>query len=190
MRNRTLCFWFSIIAFGAPLSWANENTPSGVNVGELAIIQSQTILLNAKAERAKAERSITGEDQNVAAQPTPALFPQVGFPPSTTSAARSTETQQDVPVVKAVLGSGKRLRATLLYSGGFEVDADVSSKELPGGFRVATLTVENVTLERGGKRYPLGFSNQPPINVTTNKEPTPSVPQFPPALPGLIPGQP
>ncbi len=74
MRNKALCFLCSILALGAPSSWADENTLSGVNVGELAQIQSQTILLNAKAEKAKAERSIKGEDQSATTQPSTVFF--------------------------------------------------------------------------------------------------------------------
>lgn len=189
MRNNRLRLWCSILAFGAPLCWASENTPSGVNVGELAIIQSQTILLNAKAEKAKAERSINGEDQSGMAQPSPMIFSQGNFTPPTSASARSADAQPELPVVKAIFGSAKRLRATLLYSGGFEVDADTSSRELPGGYRVATLTFDNVTLERSGKRYPLGFSNTPPVVQGNASSTTPSNTGAVPVLPGLFPSQ-
>lgn len=189
MQNNTLRFWCSILAFGVPLCWASENTPSGVNVGELAIIQSQTILLNAKAEKAKAERSINGEDQNATAQPSPMFFPQGNLTPPTSASVRSADSQPELPVVKAVFGSAKRLRATLLYSGGVEIDADASSRELPGGYRVAILNFDNVTLERSGKRYPLGFSNTPPVVPGNASNTTPSNTGAVPALPGLFPGQ-
>ena len=105
------------------------------------------------------------------------------------SVIRATDSQQELPVVKAIFGSAKRLRATLLYSSGFEVDADASARELPGGFRVANLTVDSVTLEREGKRYPLGFSNVPPGSASSGNNPISS--SIPPAsmLPGLIQGQ-
>ncbi len=73
MRNKALCFLCSILALGAPSSWADENTLLSVNVGELAQTQSQTILLNAKAEKAKAERSIKGEDRAMM-QPSTVFF--------------------------------------------------------------------------------------------------------------------
>lgn len=189
MRNKTLRLWCSIFAFGTPLCWAIENTPSGVNVGELAIIQSQTILLNAKAEKAKAERSVNGDDQTVTAQPSPMNFSQGYLTPPTSASARSADSQPELPVVKAVFGSSKRLRATLLYSGGVEIDADASSRELPGGYRVAILTLDNVTLERSGKRYPLGFSNTPPVVPGNANNPAVSSTTSPPVLPGLISGQ-
>ncbi len=101
----------------------------------------------------------------------------------------SADAQPELPVVKAVFGSAKRLRATLLYSGGVEIDADASSRELPGGYRVAILTFDNVTLERNGKRYPLGFSNTPPVVPGNASYPTPSNTGAVPVLPGLFPGQ-
>lgn len=189
MRNKALCFLCSILALGAPSSWADENTLSGVNVGELAQIQSQTILLNAKAEKAKAERSIKGEDQSATTQPSTVFFSQGNLTQPAAASAHSSDTQSDLPVVKAVFGSAKRLRATLLYSSGFEVDADASSRELPGGYRVAILSVENVTLERDGKRYPLGFSSTPPASLSNVNNSAPSITPSAPMPPGLIPGQ-
>jgi type IV pilus biogenesis protein PilP len=185
MRNKSLLFFCSAIAIAPSLGWAAEGNLSGVNVGELAIVQSQTILYKAQAERAAAERSINGE----AAQPAATFLPQGNFLPTASAQTRNAGTQQELPVVKAVFGSGKRLRATLLYSGGFEVDADASSRELPGGYRIATLTVDTVTLEREGKRYPLGFSNLPPANLNTLSTPTPESAQPSLLLPGLVPNQ-
>lgn len=116
-------------------------------------------------------------------------FSQGYLTPPTSASARSADSQPELPVVKAVFGSAKRLRATLLYSGGVEIDADTSSRELPGGYRVAILTFDNVTLERSGKRYPLGFSNTPPVVPGNANNPAVSNTASAPVLPGLIPGQ-
>ena len=183
MRNKTLLLLYSAITVAPTLGWAGEGNPSGVNVGELAIVQSQTILLKAKAERARAEQSVNGEVTQVLGQPSAPPYPPI------TPAAHSTDAQRDLPVVKAVFGSGNRLRATLLYSSGFEVDADQSSQELPGGYRVVTLTVDSVTLERKGQRYPLGFSNLPPTGSSNANSSLPGSTQPLSILPGLIPGQ-
>ena len=180
MRNKALWVLCSAITLLPSLSWAAEGNLAGLNVGELAIVQSQTILFKAKAERAKAEQSILGE----------VTLPSTANPFQPLSATlRGTNSQSDLPVVKAVFGSGKRLRATLLYSSGFEVDADLSSRELPGGYRVVTLTVDSVTLERQGQRYPLGFSNLAPPGSSNAISSLPGSPQPLPILPGLIPGQ-
>ncbi len=183
MQNKTLWLFYSAITFAPSLGWAVDSNLSGLNVGELAIVQSQTILFKAQAERAKAEQSINGE-----VNPVNAEYPLGNIQP-TTASVRNAETQQGLPVVKAVFGSGKRLHATLLYSSGFEVDADSSSRELPGGYHVVTLTVDNVTVERGGKRFPLGFSNRPPPPSSDTYNPTSHGPPSLPNLPGLIPSQ-
>ena len=189
MRNKTVRFLCSAIAIAPSLGWTAEGSLSGINVGELAIVQSQTILFKAQAERAAAERSINGEPAQLTAQSTPAFLPPGIFPPTASAPARNAGTPQELPVVKAIFGSRKRLRATLLYSGGFEVDADASSRELPGGYRMALLTVDNGTLERGGKRYSLGFSNTPPANLSNTNDSVPSSTPSAPMLPGLVPGQ-
>ncbi|WP_448124456.1 hypothetical protein [Pseudomonas veronii] len=88
-----------------------------------------------------------------------------------------------------MFGSARRLRATLLYSSGFEVDADASSRELPGGYRVANLTLDSVTLERDGKRFPLGFSNIPPGSASSSSNPVSSSIPSASTLPGFIQGQ-
>lgn len=188
MRSKIQQFFCLVIAAGSSIGWAAEKSVSGVDVGELAIVQSQTILLKAQAERAAAERSINGEDSHSTAQSQSSFVPQ-GLLPPPISVTRATDTQQELPVVKAIFGSAKRLRATLLYSSGFEVEADASARELPGGYRVANLTVDSVTLELDGKRYPLGFSSVPPGSAPSGNNPVSS--SFPSASmqPGLIPSQ-
>ncbi|MGZ0718190.1 type IV pilus biogenesis protein PilP [Pseudomonas sp. AP19] len=188
MRSKIHQFFCLVIAAGSSIGWAAENSVSGVNVGELAIVQSQTILLKAQAERAQAERSINGDDNHSTAQ-SPASFSPQGLLPSPITATRATDTQQQLPVVKAIFGSARRLRATLLYSSGFEVDADASTRELPGGYRVANLTVDSVTLERDGKRFPLGFSNVPPGSTSSTNNPVSSSIPSATTLPGFIQGQ-
>ena len=188
MRNKKLQLICAVIALGSSVSFAAESNLAGVNVGELAIVQSQTILLKAQAERAQAQRSINGEDNHSTAQ-SPASFVPQGLLPPPITATRATDTQQELPVVKAIFGSARRLRATLLYSSGFEVDADASSRELPGGYRVANLTLDSVTLERDGKRFPLGFSNIPPGSASSSSNPVSSSIPSATSLPGLIQGQ-
>lgn len=68
MRNKTVRFLCSAIAIAPSLGWTAEANLSGINVGELATVQSQTILFKAQAERAAAERSINGEDNHSTAQ--------------------------------------------------------------------------------------------------------------------------
>ncbi|CAI8926001.1 type IV pilus biogenesis protein PilP [Pseudomonas chlororaphis] len=187
MRNRSV--WFLCIAAIASNAFASSSELAGISVGELGKVQSETILLKAKAERAKAEQQVTQGDQTIAAQPTSSglggTLPQAQLmqymPPQT-----STSNQLALPVIKAVTGSARKLQATLLYSSGIEIDATTGS-DLPDGFRVVQITLDGVTLERKNKRFPLGFSNQAPPMVNHQ---SPAMPQPSAALPGLFPTRP
>lgn len=134
------------------------NHYSGVNVGQLSQVQSETLLYEAQAERARAKRSIEKQGDSYT-------------PPTTTNTSASgvapvsMQTPDTLPVVKSVLGSHGSLRAVLLYSGGLEVEATLGGGELPGGYTVSVLTLNRVELTRNGKRYPLGFSTQEPAGA-------------------------
>lgn len=161
MRNNSVSLL--IIAAFATNAFAAPSELSGISIGELGKVQSETILLKAKAERAKAEREMKGEPaqsaqpvSNGVSSPFPAPQPMQYLPTETKATANS-----DLPVIKAVTGSARKMQATLLYSSGIEVDALIG-RELPGGYRVAQITLDGVTLEQKGKRFPLGFSNQAP----------------------------
>ncbi|OLU25492.1 hypothetical protein BVH03_17720 [Pseudomonas sp. PA15(2017)] len=152
---------------------------SGINVGELGIVQSQTILFNAQAERAKAERAAGSG----AASSNPVSSYPAQIPASPPMSADQPPRQQDLPVIKAITGSSNKLRATLLYSSGIEVEVTAGSRDLPGDFRVAQITLEAVVLERSGKRFLLGFSERAPSSVSYLPASTP------PAIPGLAPAE-
>lgn len=167
MRNKLSMI---LLTLWMPIAGAQTDSElSAISVGELGRVQSETILFKAKAERAKAEReastSLSEPQQAASGLPAPG--------PIATSAAR----QLALPVVKQISGSGQKLRATLLYSGGSEIDAQPGG-ELPEGFRVLQVTLDGVVLVRDGKRYPLVFGNQVGTSQTQM------------GLPGLIPGQP
>lgn len=146
---------------------------SAISVGELGRVQSETILLKAKAERTKAEREASGS--LTVPQPATAQF-QAGLPTPAQGAA-SGPREPSLPVVKQISGSGQKLRATLLYSGGSEIDVQPGS-ELQEGFRVLQVTLDGVVLVREGKRFPLVFGSQ----VSSSQRQM--------GLPGLLPGQP
>lgn len=158
-----------LLSIWLPITVAQAAEPglSGIDVGELGRVQSETILFKAQTERNKAARTAAGESevQQVQAGPTPSI-------PATPGLRLLA-----LPVVKQISGSGQKLRATLLYSGGSEMDAQPGS-ELPEGFRVLQVTLDGVVLVREGKRFPLIFGNR----ASTSQ------PQM--GLPGLIPGQP
>lgn len=181
MRNNAV--GLLIVAAFATNAFATPSELSGISIGELGKVQSETILLKAKAERAKAEREMKGEPtpsvQPVStgmSNPFPAPQPMQYLPSESKAAAKS-----DLPVVMAVTGSARRMQATLLYSSGIEVDALIG-RELPGGYRVAQITLDGVTLERKGKRFPLGFSDQAPSVAIQ----PPALTQPANALPGMF----
>ncbi|GAC1038719.1 type IV pilus biogenesis protein PilP [Pseudomonas sp. No.117] len=197
-----------LLTLAGPVLAADTKSPDpdGITVGELSQVQSETILFKAQGERAKALREINGTSAQ-ATTPQPSYLPQPVVAPSSrvSGAAEQTGTVEQLPVVKLVYGGGKALRATLLYAGGFEIDASTASTDLPGGYRVASLTLDSVVLSRGGKRFPLGFSNRAPsypiatvatgqasvlpVTVTpmNSLPPTPVAAPTPIALPGATP---
>lgn len=180
MRNNPL--WLFVITTIASNAFASSPELAGISVGELGKVQSETILFKAKAERAKAEREILQGDSTTESQTASNGFASTLLP----SQPMATANQEGLPVIKAVTGSARKLQATLLYSSGIEIDASMG-RELPGGYRVALITLDGVTLERKGKRFPLGFSNRPPSPAS---QPEPAMPQPASAFPGLIPTQP
>lgn len=171
MRNN---FSLILLTLWMPIAGAQTATDlSAISVGELGKVQSETILLKAKAERAKAELEANG---TLPSPPQPVTqFPTVGLTPAMTATSPGPR-QSALPVVKEISGSGQKLRASLIYSDGSELDAKPGS-ELPNGFRVQQITLDGVVLTKEGKRYPLGFGNR-----------VVSQPQQ--SLPGLLPGQP
>ncbi|SFY09054.1 type IV pilus biogenesis protein PilP [Azotobacter vinelandii] len=190
MRNNfTPALAAMLMSFGLS-SHAAEPQLSGIQVGELGRLQSETILFKAQAERAKAERSINQDDS-----PRPqaasngngfaggAGLPQLQTPPAAAPVRSTAPASQDLPVVRAITGSSRRLQATLLYSSGIEIEASTNTRELPGGYRIAHISLDGVILERSGKQYPLGFSNRAPTYISTQEV----VPQsVAPAPQGLI----
>lgn len=190
MRNKQ--FWLAASAcFVLSNAWAEDASLSGISVGELGKVQSETILLKAKAERLKAERESNGEDTSSSPQQAPNGFPgsfmQQPAQPATPAPSRASS-EPDLPVVRAITGSSRRLQATLLFSSGYELDAIVGNV-LPGGYRVSQITLDSVFLERAGKRYPLGFSDRAPTPALQSLQQTSAAPPSLPALPGLVPAQ-
>lgn len=151
------------------LLWVSSlgQAESAISVGELSAVQSETYLYKAQGERAKAQRALEAEG-------------------GTASGTVTSSNSELPPVITQVSGPPQTLRATLLYSGGYEVDARVGGPELPGGFAVASISLDSVVLSRAGKRYPLGFASVSSISKGNGV----AVPPQPLSLPGMLPGQP
>ncbi len=190
-----------MLTLAAP-AWADtskSDDPDGITVGELSRVQSETILYKAQGERAKALRELNDGGTQAKVVPQPSYLPQPAAMPSSAvgGGVEHAGAGDQLPVVKLIYGSGKALRATLLYTGGFEIDASLASTDLPGGYRVASLSLDSVVLSRGGKRYPLGFSNRAPsypvASVATSQPPvlpvtvTPMNPVAPMPVPAPAP---
>ncbi|MBC8878053.1 MULTISPECIES: type IV pilus biogenesis protein PilP [Pseudomonas] len=138
----------------------SPNDLSRINIGELSQVQSETLLFTAQAARARAKEDIVngGETSTSTSTSAPVQVTQSAY---TTPAPASNSTPQ-LPVVKTVFRMNNALYATLLYGSGFEVDASVGNSELPGGFKVISVSLDSVVLGHDGRRYPLGFSTRAP----------------------------
>lgn len=186
MRNNPV--WLLLVVAIAPNANASEPALSGISVGELGKVQSETILYKAKAELAKAQRDVpegisTATTQTVTSGVGNTLPPPMSLQPMDTGNALD---QSGLPVIKAVTGSPRKLQATLLYSGGMEIDA-TTGRDLPHGFRVTQVTLDGVVLERKGMHFSLGFSNQVP---SVSAPQVPFRPQPASATPGMLPLRP
>jgi type IV pilus biogenesis protein PilP len=175
MRNEYLLLPVLLAIVGLPQVGLADESTAGISVGELSVVQSETVLLKAQGERAKALRDIEGEGRTNQTIP-------YSYQPTQPVAG----TEEPLPVVKLVSGSSKSLRATLLYSGGFEIEAQVGGPEVPGGFKVESISLDNVVLVRSGKRYTLGFSSNMPAYRASGRTPV----SGPPGLPSMQMGMP
>ncbi|MFA1030663.1 MULTISPECIES: type IV pilus biogenesis protein PilP [Pseudomonas syringae group] len=157
-----LTFLLSGVAAGN-MAVAADPSPtdlSRINIGELSQVQSETLLFTAQAARARAKEDIVNGGKTSTSTSTSAPV-QVTQSAYTTPAPISNSTPQ-LPVVKTVFRMNNALYATLLYGSGFEVDASVGNAELPGGFKVISVSLDSVVLGHDGRRYPLGFSTRAP----------------------------
>ncbi|MGN3708690.1 type IV pilus biogenesis protein PilP [Achromobacter xylosoxidans] len=66
-----------------------------------------------------------------------------------------------VPTVRSVQGVGAQLSAVLVYVGGAQATAR-AGEDVPGGYRVKSVSVDRVVLTRNGQDLRLGFSAEAP----------------------------
>lgn len=69
-----------------------------------------------------------------------------------------------VPAVRSVQGVGSQLYAVLVYAGGAHATAR-PGEDVPGGYRVKSISVDRVVLTRNGQDLRLGFSAEAPQAV-------------------------
>lgn len=132
-------------------------------VGDLSVINSETILLKAKVSRAAAQEELDAKSKVA-----------VG------------NDDVDAPVVKSVYGAGGKLFATFLYGSGVAMDAKQGDTIL-GGLKVMLVSVDKVELSKGSKRLQVGFSGTAPTvspqRVPGMQQPVVGQPFMPPVTP-------
>lgn len=171
-RNDSLLS-LSLCVLGS-LIWLSQPVHAVATVGELTDVQAETVLAEAKVRLAEAQAKLDGK---------------VSTSVPTGLSAVPPEDPEDValpaPVVRTIYGSGGRMTASFLFPGGYEADAG-AGQELPGGYRVESISMDKVLLSKDGKRFPVGFSNTAPIMPAQSQ---PMGGMVAPALPGAMPGQ-
>lgn len=155
------------------LSGLSQPAHAATTVGELTDVQAETILAEAKVRLAEAQAKLDGQ----VSTPMPAGLSAVQLPPR--------DVALPAPVVRTIYGSGGRMTASFLFPGGYEADAS-AGQELPGGYRVESISLDKVLLSKDGKRFPVGFSNTAPSMPAQSQSMGGMVA---PALPGAMPDQ-
>ncbi len=131
------------------LSWLSQPVQAAATVGELTDVQAETVLAEAKARLAEAQAKLDGQ----VSTSVPTGLSALQLPPR--------DVALPAPVVRTIYGSGGRMTASFLFPGGYEADAG-TGQELPGGYRVESISLDKVLLSKEGKRFPVGFSNTAP----------------------------
>lgn len=149
-------------------------------VGDLAKVQSDTILYDAEAARADAKARL----QASLAKSGDDLQPRRGI-------TQPVVDTNDLPTVTGISGAAGRLYASFLYPNGTTVSAK-SGGQIPGGFAVAEIGIDRVVLTRGDRRIPLQFGavNTPaPLPVQPQAAQMPMQMPIPVPAPMPLPGQ-
>lgn len=139
-------------------------------VGALGAIQSSTILLQAKVRQAKAEeelRSLTGR----------------GSPEFSTDSKPDEIGSSDVPYASGAGGAYGKFTATFVYGNGSQIEAGVG-QIIPGGFKVASITLDQAIITHGKRTYQIPYGVKP---STPKAAVTSESPNSPPAM--SLPGQ-
>jgi len=88
-----------------------------------------------------------------------------------------------LPKVRSIEGMSARLRATIVYSNGTEIDV-VEGDALPNGLKVVTVRPGNVTVVRNNHTYRLGVVTHPELILQgTSGLPASGMPLPPPGMP-------
>ncbi|SPZ27460.1 type IV pilus biogenesis protein PilP [Pseudomonas aeruginosa] len=134
-------------------------------VGELAEIQAQAILTEAKVRLATAQRQLEGKGETgqvVSAQGQTFAMP--------VPAAAPTITQPVPPVVRTIYGAGGKMTATFLFPGGVRGGRRQrrgAAGQLP---RRVDFLDQVVLTDKDGNRVPVGFSSVAPTQAASSAQ--------------------
>lgn len=130
------------------------------NVGDLARIQAETVLIKAQAKREEAQAELAARRQG------------------------GGGTDGTLPVLKSIYGTEKRLIATFIYPGSVTVEANEGDR-IPGGYRVSRIFADTskVELAKGREKFQVGFSTLAPTSHQLTGQSQPGATPF---VPGII----
>jgi type IV pilus biogenesis protein PilP len=148
---------------------AANNAESSLDVkvptlGDIAQVKSKTNYVEALADLARAEntlRKAQNGELNDGPQPQGSVLPGMMNPMPVINQAGSHPLDKEslaenrTPKLEAVYGSGKSLTALFRYSNGLTAEARTGDL-IPGGYKVKSVTVDNVQLELDGKLIYVG----------------------------------
>lgn len=113
-------------------------------IGELQNIQTATVLAKARAGLAEITKNLDGQTNLV------------------------DPNARGLPAVQLIAGNPRLLTATLIYPSGATYEAR-AGEDVPGGYRVQSVTADAVVLNRAGQLIKLAFSGSSAIEPTTER---------------------
>jgi type IV pilus biogenesis protein PilP len=122
---------------------AYAQAPGGT-IGELQDIQTATVLAKARASLAEITKKLGG--------PGSVVDPNAS----------------GLPAVQLIAGNARSLAATLIYPSGATYEAR-TGEDVPGGYRVQSITTDAVVLNRAGQIIKLGFSGSAAIEPVVER---------------------
>lgn len=154
-----------LAALWAVAALAQAEEAAYPTVGDLSRVQSETMMFEAKAKRAEAHARMTAGEM------------KAGIDTSNTPNQPSV-TASELPTVTGISGAAGRLYATFRYPNGNTATAK-SGESIPGGFKVAEVSLDRAVITRGDRRIPLQYGSAPTETAQ------PNMGQM---LPGQLPG--
>lgn len=151
--NRALVVCIILVALGTGSALA-QSASGGVTVSALSDINNQNVLKAAQLQGLELDDKIRK------------LKPASGDDGTAGAKEPSTVAEDDsLPVVQGVYGANGQLFATLAYADGRRAIDVKKGARVPGGYTVAELASDSVTLTRGRQRLVIGFADKATVPV-------------------------